>query len=171
MTKAEKARLIVNILNLEYPDRKATAPLFQSLRAPDRRHPLRPDHGCGGEQGDSGTLPPSIPAPSKLAAAEQNRVEEIIHSTGFYRMKAANIIKTAAALKGRGDRSVPGTMEELTALPGVGQEDRQCDSLSYLRQTGDHCGYPFQESGGPSRVYQAQGTGKDRKTACQSDPR
>ena len=61
-------------------------------------------------------------APS-LAKAELKAVEEIIYPTGFYRNKAKNIIACAQAL---GDETVPDTMEELIALPGVGRKSASC---------------------------------------------
>ena len=121
MTKAEKARIIVNILNLEYPDRKPLLHYsnpFELLIAVI----LSAQTTDAGVNKVTPELFRCYPGPAELAEAEQNRVEEIIHSTGFYRMKAANIIKTAAALRDRGDHSVPGSMEELTALPGVGRK-------------------------------------------------
>ena len=45
-----------------------------------------------------------------------------IRSTGFYRNKAKNIIGTCKILTERYGGQVPATMEELTALPGVGRK-------------------------------------------------
>ncbi len=62
------------------------------------------------------------PTPADLAVAEQADVEEIIHSTGFFRAKAENLIGMAQALEERHGGEVPGTMEELVTLPGVGRK-------------------------------------------------
>jgi len=121
MTKAEKARIITEILNLEYPDRKPLLNYnnpFELLIAVI----LSAQTTDAGVNKVTPELFKLYPGPVELAAAEQNDVERIIHSTGFYRVKAANIIKTAAALQDRGDLSLPGTMKELTALPGVGRK-------------------------------------------------
>lgn len=121
MTKAEKARIVTEILNLEYPDRKPllnyTNP-FELLIAVI----LSAQTTDAGVNKVTPELFRFYPGPSELSAAEQNHVEAIIHSTGFYRVKAANIIKTAAALKERGDTSLPDNMKDLTALPGVGRK-------------------------------------------------
>lgn len=121
MTKAEKARIVTEILNLEYPDRKPllnyTNP-FELLIAVI----LSAQTTDAGVNKVTPELFRFYPGPAELAAAEQNHVEEIIHSTGFYRVKAGNIIKTAAALKERGGNSLPDNMKELTALPGVGRK-------------------------------------------------
>jgi endonuclease-3 len=121
MTKSEKARIVTSILNLEYPDRKPLLNYknpFELLIAVI----LSAQTTDAGVNKVTPQLFKRYPGPSELAAAEQNDVEAIIHSTGFYRVKAANIIKTAAALQDRGDNSLPETMKELTSLPGVGRK-------------------------------------------------
>ncbi len=62
------------------------------------------------------------PDAASLAAAGQEDVEAIIHSTGFFRMKAKNIIAAAAAIAGRFKGEVPDSMEDLLTLPGVGRK-------------------------------------------------
>jgi endonuclease-3 len=62
------------------------------------------------------------PTASELAGAEQEDVEEIIRSTGFFRSKAKSLIGMARALVERHGGEVPRTMDELTALPGVGRK-------------------------------------------------
>ena len=62
------------------------------------------------------------PDPESLAFAKQGEVEEIIRSTGFYRVKANNIIKTAGILSSRFKSAVPDLMEDLLTLPGVGRK-------------------------------------------------
>jgi endonuclease-3 len=62
------------------------------------------------------------PTAFELADAEQEAVEEIIRSTGFFRSKATSLIGMARALVERHGGAVPRTMDELTALPGVGRK-------------------------------------------------
>lgn len=57
-----------------------------------------------------------------LATAKQEDVEEIIRSTGFYHAKAKNIIAASKILRDDFNSEVPGTIEELTRLPGVGRK-------------------------------------------------
>ena len=121
MTKAEKARLVTDILMKEYPDRR---PLL-NYRTPFE---LLIAVILSAQTTDAGVnkVTPELfrrfPGPAELAAADPAEVEAVIRPTGFFRMKAANIIKTADALKDRGDHSLPDTMEGLTALPGVGRK-------------------------------------------------
>lgn len=64
----------------------------------------------------------TYPTPLDLALAEVTAVEEIVRPTGFFRAKARNLVAMAQALVERHQGSVPQTMEELTALPGVGRK-------------------------------------------------
>jgi len=57
-----------------------------------------------------------------LAGAGQEDVEEIVRSTGFFRNKARNIIGFARGLMAEHGGSVPATLAELSALPGVGRK-------------------------------------------------
>jgi len=56
------------------------------------------------------------------AAADPRVLEQEIQSTGFFRNKTKSIIGMAQALVERHGGEVPQTMEELTALPGVGRK-------------------------------------------------
>ena len=62
------------------------------------------------------------PTPEKLARAKQEEVEEIIHSLGYYHAKAKNLIAASQTLLDTFGGSVPGTMDELLTLPGVGRK-------------------------------------------------
>jgi len=62
------------------------------------------------------------PGPAAFAKASRVEVEEAVRPTGFYRNKAKAIRELSAVLVERHDGRVPRTMEELTALPGVGRK-------------------------------------------------
>ncbi len=62
------------------------------------------------------------PTPEKLARAKQPDVEKIIMSTGFFRMKAKNIIACARDLVERFGGRVPREREDLESLAGVGRK-------------------------------------------------
>ncbi len=64
----------------------------------------------------------AYPTPHDLAAAEPEKVEELIHSTGFYKNKTRSLLGMAAALNERFDGEVPGDMAELVTIPGVGRK-------------------------------------------------
>ena len=58
----------------------------------------------------------------KFANADLAELEQDIHSTGFYHNKAKNIISCAKDLVEKYGGEVPGTLEELTGLAGVGRK-------------------------------------------------
>ena len=62
------------------------------------------------------------PTLESLAEAKQDDIEEIIHSCGFFRSKARDIISAAGMLLEKYGGRVPGTMEQLLTLPGVGRK-------------------------------------------------
>lgn len=64
----------------------------------------------------------SFPGPADFADASQAEIEEAVRPTGFYRNKAKAVRELSAAIAGRHGGVVPGTMEELAALPGVGRK-------------------------------------------------
>lgn len=57
-----------------------------------------------------------------FAAADVSELEDIIHTCGFFRIKARDIIAASAMLIGEFNCRVPDTMEELLRLPGVGRK-------------------------------------------------
>jgi endonuclease III len=59
---------------------------------------------------------------AELAVASQTELEEIIRSTGFFHMKAKNIIACCKGIMERFDGMVPSTLDELVTLPGVGRK-------------------------------------------------
>lgn len=58
----------------------------------------------------------------KFASADLKELEQDIHSTGFYHMKAKNIISCCTDLVERFGGQVPDTLEDLTSLAGVGRK-------------------------------------------------
>ena len=57
-----------------------------------------------------------------MASADISDVERYIHSCGFYRQKAKDIVHSCQMLLRDYGGKVPGTMEELLKLPGVGRK-------------------------------------------------
>jgi endonuclease III len=56
------------------------------------------------------------------AAADRAELEEMIHPTGYFRAKANTLISLGQALCDRFGGHVPGTLDELVTLPGVGRK-------------------------------------------------
>ena len=64
----------------------------------------------------------AFPTARDLAAAEPERLEEMIRTTGFFRNKTKSLLGMSAAIVERHNGEVPRTMAELVALPGVGRK-------------------------------------------------
>jgi endonuclease-3 len=62
------------------------------------------------------------PTPKRMAALSVREIERLIYPVSFYRNKAAHVKETCAILVERYHGRVPGTMEELLTLPGVGRK-------------------------------------------------
>ena len=63
-----------------------------------------------------------FPSLEAFAEADIEEVEQYVHSCGFFRAKARDIVACSRVLLNQYNGQVPGTMEELTALPGVGRK-------------------------------------------------
>lgn len=63
-----------------------------------------------------------FPTLQAFAEADVAEVEEYIHSCGFFRSKAKDIVSCAQVLLTQYGGRVPDTMEELVKLPGVGRK-------------------------------------------------
>ena len=63
-----------------------------------------------------------FPTLESLAEADVSEVEEYVHSCGFFRAKARDIVAASQLLVTRFGGRVPDTMEELLSLPGVGRK-------------------------------------------------
>ncbi|CAM5324029.1 endonuclease III [Streptomyces violaceorubidus] len=62
------------------------------------------------------------PTPEDLAAAVPEEVEEILRPTGFFRAKTKSVIGLSKALTEDFGGEVPGRLEDLVKLPGVGRK-------------------------------------------------
>ena len=62
------------------------------------------------------------PDPPAFANATQAEMERDVRQTGFFRNKAKAVIAASKAIVEKHGGEVPRTMEELTALPGVGRK-------------------------------------------------
>lgn len=62
----------------------------------------------------------------EFANADIKELEQVIHSTGFFRNKAKNIVACCKALVEDYGGEVPATMDELIQLPGVGRKTANC---------------------------------------------
>jgi endonuclease III len=64
----------------------------------------------------------AYPTPEDMAAADPEALEQLIRPTGFFRAKAKSLLGLSAALRDRFGGEVPGRLEDLVTLPGVGRK-------------------------------------------------
>ena len=62
------------------------------------------------------------PTAADYAAADRAELEEMIHSTGFFRAKTNSLIGLGQALVERYDGQVPPRLRDLVTLPGIGRK-------------------------------------------------
>ena len=62
------------------------------------------------------------PTLEAMASADISRVEQLVHSCGFYKHKARDIVLGCQMLLTDYQGRVPGTMEQLLRIPGVGRK-------------------------------------------------
>ncbi len=121
MTKKERAMKICELLKTDYPEAicqlNAETP-FQLIVA------TRLSAQCTDARVNLVTpdLFKKYPSENELAEADITDVEKLIHSCGFYRAKAKDLVGMAKAVRDIYDGILPDTIEELTKLPGVGRK-------------------------------------------------
>jgi endonuclease-3 len=68
------------------------------------------------------TLFAAYPDAVAMAAADREKLEQIIQPTGFFRAKTDTLLKLSQALVDRFDAEVPPRLADLVTLPGVGRK-------------------------------------------------
>ena len=117
----EKVSAIIDILKARYPDAPCALHYDKdyelmiavrlSAQCTDARVNLVTPH-----------LFAAYPTLEAMAAAEIQDVEKIVHSCGFYKHKARDIVLACQMLLSDYGGKVPDTMEALLKLPGVGRK-------------------------------------------------
>lgn len=64
--------------------------------------------------------------PQDVASADIDEIKKIIHSIGFYNVKAERLRRVSAMLVERYGGKVPSEIDELLQLPGVGRKTANC---------------------------------------------
>lgn len=121
MTKKQKAVLAVAALEKEYPDALCSLTETEPYRL---LIAVRLSAQCTDARVNLVTpvLFERFPTLEELALAPVEEVEEIIHSCGFFRAKARDIVGMCRMLVEQYDKKVPDSIEELLKLPGVGRK-------------------------------------------------
>ena len=117
----EKARDVIEILKKQYPD--APCALHYS-KDYELMIAVRLSAQCTDARVNLVTpaLFAAYPTLEAMADAEVSDVERYIHSCGFYRQKAKDIVLACRMLLEEHGGKVPDSMEALLKLPGVGRK-------------------------------------------------
>lgn len=121
MKTKEDVRAIVESLKVDYPDS------ICSLNYPkpyELLFSVRLAAQCTDERVNQVTpaLFGRYPTLEALAEADVTEVEQYIHSTGFFRAKARDIVAASRMLLEEFGGRVPDNMDDLLRLPGVGRK-------------------------------------------------
>ncbi|MGM0669231.1 MAG: endonuclease III domain-containing protein, partial [Gemmatimonadota bacterium] len=119
--RRERAAKIYEVLEKEYPEAEtalnhespfqlAVATILSAQCTDERVNRVTPE------------LFRRFPHAEALANAPLEEVEEIIHSTGFFRSKAKNVVAMARMLLEEHQGVLPRSIKELTELPGIGRK-------------------------------------------------
>jgi len=121
LARTRRARRIDKILTVSYPDAHCEL---------DFRTPLELAVATilSAQSTDAGVnkVTPALfakyPTAADYAAADRSELEEMIHSTGFFRAKTNSLIGLGQALVERYDGEVPPRLRDLVTLPGIGRK-------------------------------------------------
>ena len=121
MRTPEQIQEIVRLLLEEYPEASCTLDWGKDY---ELLFSVRLAAQCTDERVNQITpaLFRRFPTLEAFAEADVEEVEKYVHSCGFFRAKARDIVKCAQVLLEKYHGELPRTMEELTALPGVGRK-------------------------------------------------
>ena len=117
----EKVEAIIEILKEKYPDALCA---LQYEKDYELMIAVRLSAQCTDARVNLVTpaLFAAYPTLQSLAQAEISDIENYIHSCGFYRQKAKDIVHSCQMLLEQHGGKVPNTMEALLKLPGVGRK-------------------------------------------------
>ena len=117
----EKAREVIEILKTVYPE--APCALHYS-KDYELMIAVRLSAQCTDARVNLVTpaLFAAYPTLEAMANADIEKVEEFVHSCGFYRQKAKDIVLACQMLLEKHDGKVPSSMDDLLKLPGVGRK-------------------------------------------------
>lgn len=119
--KAEKAKAVIEILNDRYPNALCA---LEYKKDYELMIAVRLSAQCTDARVNLVTpaLFAAYPTLEAMANADIADVERLVHSCGFYKHKARDIVLACRMLIDEYGGKVPGTMEELLKLPGVGRK-------------------------------------------------
>ena len=117
----QKVRAVIDILTVQYPDALCA---LQYEKDYELMIAVRLSAQCTDARVNLITpaLFKAYPTLEAMANADITQVENYVHSCGFFRQKAKDIVLACQMLLTHYNGKVPDTMEDLLKLPGVGRK-------------------------------------------------
>lgn len=121
MSDKRIAEILVELLEKEYPDAECSLDYMKDY---ELLFSVRLAAQCTDERVNKVTpaLFEAYPTLESIAAASPSDIEPYIRSCGFFRGKARDIVGAAKMILDEYDGKVPGNMDDLLKLPGVGRK-------------------------------------------------
>lgn len=121
MKTKKDAEIMVELLEQEYPDAECS---LEYAKDYELLFSVRLAAQCTDERVNKVTpaLYEAYPTLEALASAEPEDIEKYIHSCGFFRAKARDIVNASKMIIEDFGGKVPDNMEDLLKLPGVGRK-------------------------------------------------
>ncbi len=123
MKETKDILAVIEELKVLYPEPKCSLP-FDAEKPHELLFAVRLAAQCTDARVNMVTpvLYERFPTLHALAAASEEEVGEIIHSTGFWRAKARDIVAASRMILDEFGGNVPDNMDDLLRLPGVGRK-------------------------------------------------
>lgn len=121
MKTKKDAEIMVELLEKEYPDAECS---LEYAKDYELLFSVRLAAQCTDERVNKVTpaLYEAYPTLESLASAEPEDIEKYIHSCGFFRAKARDIVNASKMIIEDFGGKVPNNMDDLLKLPGVGRK-------------------------------------------------
>ncbi len=135
MKQETEVRAIVDGLKASYPEGICS---LQYAKDYELLFAVRLSAQCTDERVNKVTpgLYRRFPTLESLAQADVSEVEELIHSCGFFRAKARDIVLSSQMLLSDYGGKVPSEMDDLLRLPGVGRKTANLIQGDIFKKTG-----------------------------------
>lgn len=135
MRMKERVTSIISALKESYPDPKCSLDYEKDY---ELLFAVRLAAQCTDERVNKVTpaLFARYPSLEDLASADISEVETYVHSTGFYRAKARDLVLASQMLLSDFDGKVPDNMEDLLKLSGIGRKTANLIMGDIYRQEG-----------------------------------
>ena len=108
------------------------------------------------------TLFAAYPDATAMAAAPREHLEQIVGPLGFFRAKTDALLKLSQALVERYDGQVPGRLDDLVTLPGVGRKTANVVLGNAFGVPGHHRRHPLRPARPPVRLDRGDRPGQGR---------